>query len=57
MSRKTKVNVERTVQVEADDTAIRLRAYQIFESRGGVPGHEMDDWAQAERELRRPSGQ
>lgn len=30
---------------------IRLRAYEIHESRGGAPGRELDDWLQAEREL------
>jgi hypothetical protein len=27
------------------------RAYQIYLARGGQPGHEMDDWLQAEYEL------
>jgi hypothetical protein len=31
---------------------IRARAYAIFQARGGQPGREADDWAQAERELR-----
>jgi hypothetical protein len=30
---------------------VRARAYQIFKERGGQPGHEMDDWVQAEYEL------
>jgi hypothetical protein len=30
---------------------VRARAYQIFLARGGQPGHEMDDWLQAEYEL------
>jgi hypothetical protein len=29
---------------------IRRRAYQLFEGRGRQPGHELDDWLQAERE-------
>jgi hypothetical protein len=29
---------------------IRKRAYQLFEERGCQPGHELDDWLQAERE-------
>lgn len=29
---------------------IRRRAYQLFEMRGRQPGHELDDWLQAERE-------
>ena len=32
---------------------IRLRAYEIYLDRGGVPGNELDDWLQAERELGR----
>ncbi|PYK65672.1 MAG: hypothetical protein DME21_00530 [Verrucomicrobia bacterium] len=31
---------------------IRERAYQLFEARGGQPGHEWDDWLQAEREIK-----
>ncbi len=39
------------------DTAIPLeevqkRAYAIFQTRGGAPGHELDDWLLAEAELR-----
>ncbi len=30
---------------------IRRRAYEIWSARGGEPGHELDDWLQAEREL------
>ena len=30
---------------------IRRRAQEIFEARGGAPGHELDDWLLAEREL------
>ena len=31
---------------------IRERAHQIYLSRGGVGGSEVDDWLQAEAELR-----
>jgi HSP20 family molecular chaperone IbpA len=30
------------------------RAYELFERRGRMPGHQMDDWAQAETELLYP---
>jgi hypothetical protein len=30
---------------------IRQRAYEIYEERGRTPGHEHEDWAQAEREV------
>ena len=31
---------------------IRGRAYHIYESRGREPGHDLDDWVQAEREIK-----
>lgn len=33
---------------------IARRAFEIFESRGGSPGHEMEDWIRAEAELLHP---
>jgi|PlaIllAssembly_1097288.scaffolds.fasta_scaffold2276443_1 hypothetical protein len=41
----------------SSDTVIPLeevqkRAYAIFQTRGGAPGHELDDWLLAEVELR-----
>ena len=32
---------------------IAQRAYEIFVARGGEPGHDLDDWFQAESELLR----
>ena len=31
---------------------IRRRACQVFECRGGQSGHELDDWLQAEGEIK-----
>ena len=31
---------------------IRNRAYEIYLQRGAQPGYEVEDWLQAERELR-----
>jgi hypothetical protein len=48
------------IQSHAEDTSasrtpsheeISLRAYEIYLERGGLPGNELDDWLQAEREL------
>jgi hypothetical protein len=33
------------------EEAIRKRAFELWQARGGEHGHELDDWAQAEREL------
>jgi hypothetical protein len=35
------------------DEEIRRRAYEIYLARGEQPGRELDDWLQAERELKR----
>jgi HSP20 family molecular chaperone IbpA len=31
---------------------IRQRAYDLFQTRGATEGHDLEDWLQAERELR-----
>ncbi len=36
---------------------IERRAYQIFLERGGIDGHDEEDWLRAEYELRREKGQ
>lgn len=33
------------------DEQIAVRAYFLYLSRGAAPGHDLDDWLQAEREL------
>jgi len=30
---------------------IETRAHEIYLARGAEPGHELDDWLQAEREI------
>lgn len=34
------------------ETEIARRAYELYEERGSAPGHELDDWLTAEREVR-----
>jgi hypothetical protein len=36
---------------------IRLRAYELYEQRGMVDGHALDDWLQAEAEIVGKRGQ
>ena len=36
--------------------AIRERAHQIYLARGSVAGRDLDDWLQAERELKAAKG-
>jgi len=51
-----------SIQPNGEDTSanrlrsreeIRLRAYEIYLERSGLPGNELGDWLQAERELER----
>jgi hypothetical protein len=32
---------------------IRMKAFEIYRQRGGVPGHEMEDWLKAEQLINR----
>jgi hypothetical protein len=51
---------ESAIQPPVEDTSanhalnndqIRRRAYEIYRERGGLPGHELEDWLQAESEF------
>ena len=35
-----------------DANAVARRAYEIYESRGRIDGYDVEDWLQAERELK-----
>ena len=48
-SRKTK---ERGEAIAPSREEIARRAYELFLQRGGEPGHEQEDWLQAEKNLR-----
>jgi hypothetical protein len=45
-----KARNEGLTQVELA-TEIRLRAYKLYEQRGRVDGHALEDWVQAEAEI------
>jgi len=38
--------------IQVREEEIRRRAYEIYLERGAEPGLELEDWLQAERELR-----
>ena len=40
-------------QAEPTTQQIAQRAYEIYQARGGTEGQDIEDWLQAERELRR----
>ena len=39
-------------QAAATDSDIARRAYELYLARGCQHGHDLEDWVQAERELR-----
>ena len=48
---KTKTTAASAPSHIPSESEIATRAYEIFLSRGGSDGHDLDDWLQAEREL------
>ena len=42
----------RDVQAQSSDDDIARRAYERYEARGRTDGYALDDWLDAERELR-----
>jgi hypothetical protein len=37
--------------VVASPDTVAVRAYELFQARGGEPGRDLDDWLRAEQEL------
>lgn len=50
--RPTSVDEEGRQEKSVPEEAIRNRAHEIFQQRGGEPGRDLDDWLEAERELK-----
>lgn len=56
MSKKLKSSLpaarkSRPTQSTPTHEEIALRAYEIYLERGSTPGHDLEDWIRAEREL------
>jgi hypothetical protein len=45
-------NASRTTDVDVARENIARRAYELYEQRGCEAGHDIDDWLQAEQDLR-----
>jgi hypothetical protein len=45
------VKKSQAAEIHPTTEEIALRAYHIFLERGGAPGHPLEDWTRAEREL------
>ena len=51
----TRTRERQKLMVEWLERKIRLRARQIYNERGQVEGHELDNWVQAESEILKSS--
>ena len=48
---KTWVNTQPLSQDQLNEE-IRKRAQKLYENRGGTPGHEIEDWLEAEKQVK-----
>jgi Protein of unknown function (DUF2934) len=47
-----KTSISGRTAAEADrEERIRLRAYELYEARGGEDGHDVEDWLEAKAEI------
>ncbi len=55
MAKNSKVEVETTIVSELTEEQlekIRQRAHELYVARGQEDGHDLEDWLQAEAEIR-----
>lgn len=50
--RQALVRSEMPAETKPSRDAIAHRAYELYLTRGQTDGHDLDDWLQAEQELR-----
>ena len=48
---KQQIGLNKTSVIRPNDEQIARRAYELYLNRGQTPGHDLEDWLQAEREL------
>jgi hypothetical protein len=48
---RRKLHGKIALRVASREDEVRTRAYELFLARGAQPGHELEDWLQADREL------
>jgi|SoiMethySBSTD1v2_1073268.scaffolds.fasta_scaffold556196_2 hypothetical protein len=51
MTPENKTNQPSPAKNHHDQDEIARRAYELYQARGSGPGHELEDWLQAEREV------
>ena len=48
---KNKTNQPSVTENNPDQDEVARRAYELYEARGGEPGHDLDDWLHAEEAM------
>ena len=51
MKHRNKTNESLRDENHPNQEQIAQRAYELYEARGGEPGHEIQDWLEAEQEV------
>lgn len=51
MDLKTRREKQQKLMVQAVERKVRSRAQQLYETRGQVDGHALEDWVQAESDV------
>jgi len=44
-------SAEQNKTAKGEEQSIQRRAYELYLNRGQEPGHELEDWLRAEREI------
>lgn len=51
MKPENKANQPSPAENHPDQDEVARRAYELYQMRGAEPGHELEDWLEAEREV------
>jgi hypothetical protein len=55
MKHRNKANQPSPTENNPNQDEVARRAYELYQARGGEPGHELEDWLNAEQEVNNES--
>lgn len=55
MKHTSKANQPSSTENNPNQNEVARRAYELYQARGGEPGHEIEDWLSAEQEVNKES--
>ena len=53
MKHGNQANQSSPTEEHPNQETVARRAYELYQARGGEPGHELEDWLSAEQEVTR----